>query len=84
MTDVPESEPAATDGDAAPFAIGVPADDDAAPFANIDVPAYRQELERRQHDADALAVVAAADVRNRAGLVARERPAAPPGAHTTS
>jgi hypothetical protein len=53
------------------FAIDVPAaveGDDAAPFA-IDVPAYRRELVCRQRDANALAVVAAADVRNRAEIV---------------
>jgi hypothetical protein len=65
--DAPESEPAAADDDAAPIAIGDPVDDGAAPFA-IDVPAYRRELERRERDTDALAVVAAADACTRAGL----------------
>ena len=46
--------------------INVDADDDA-----INVAAYRQELESRQRDADALAVVAAANVRNRAEIVIR-------------
>ena len=53
------------------FAIDVPAaaeGDDAVPFA-IDVPAYRRQLVQR--DADALAVVAAADVRNRAEVAFR-------------
>jgi hypothetical protein len=65
--DDPADEPANV---AAAESIDVNADDDASPFA-INVPAYRQELERRQRDADALAVVAAADVRNRAEIVSR-------------
>jgi len=48
--------------------IDVDADDDVAP-RDIDVDAYRRQLERRQRDAEALAVVAAAGERNLAEIV---------------
>ena len=49
-------------------AANVNADDGAAPFA-MDVPAYYRQLASRQRNADALAAIAAADVRNRAEIV---------------
>ena len=51
-------------------AVAVASAENALPVA-INVPEYRQELERCQRDDDALAVVAAANVRNRAEIVSR-------------
>ena len=54
--------------DADAVAANANADDGAAPFA-MDVPAYYRQLASRQRNADALAAIAAADVRNRAEIV---------------